>query len=287
MGIIFTAAVVACKALSNSLLNMVAKTKIKSRSGHYLFATLASAVALLFVIIYSKGIPEIESVDILHGIILGVLAIGEEFFLLSALECGAMSTTVMCALMAFPLGHIAFGHANVPAIIISLAAIMLVMLDRFNKDFDNEHERHEFVHWRKYAITLIIITALVEIEEKSHTLVATSENHMGYYFVAYLTGVILAGGLFLWRSKGKKEETKFEWDIKFVIVILFCGIMKALIYIVLGLAAAELTEELVVEVNGSIVMVLLLLMDRFVFKTKLKWNHYLATALAIINFLVV
>jgi len=188
MGPLIMVLVALSRSLNNSVMNIVAKTRIKSRSGHYLFATLASAVALLLIIALCRGIPEIESVDILHGIILGVLLIGEEFFLLSALECGNMTATVICALMAFGLTRIAsvplWGHEMVfiDAIFIVLAAIsvLLLTLDFCNNKIRNEKaEWNEFRHWRKYALILIAITALVEIEEKAHTMVvpSTSEIH--------------------------------------------------------------------------------------------------------------
>jgi len=283
------AAVVACRSLNNCVLNTVAKTRIKSRSGHYLFAAIASAVALLFVIIICRGIPKIESADVLQGIVLGIIAIGEEFFLLSALECGSVSMTMIVALTSFSITHMAgvplWGHGlnalDWAGIIISIACIFVLLLDCFNRGIESAYEKKEFSHWRKHALILLVFTALIEIAEKTHAETAVSGNHMGYYFVAFLTGTILAGSLFLWRYKGKKEPTQFVWDGKFILMLLFCGIMKALIYIVAGLAAAELTEELVSIINSCVLIVVLIIIDILYFKAKLRLNNYIAAIMAI------
>jgi len=67
-----------------------------------------------------------------------------------------------------------------------------------------------------------------------------------------------------------------------VAIFIFCGLMKGLIGIQIWRIAADWTEKTAAIINNCSLIVLIVLIDRFLFKTKLRWNHYVAAAVAIL-----
>lgn len=282
-------AVLVCDGVLLSVVqNSLVKKYIHNQSDNFLYIAAVYLTGSL-VIFAAGGRFQCSDYTRILGVITGVLIIAETLFSTNALRYGPMSLTNLLSMSSMVIPMLPAGilwnewmtPLQITAAVLMLLSMALIMNLFRKKDRAEDRSTKVDPRWVVFALLCFLAGGLMGFPQKYQTMSVWSGEIMSYLLYAFLTAVLLSVPCFLFTYKGKKEPVTLRMSGKLTAGILGCGVMMALLHILTMKALDAIDLSVVFPVCNGGRLIIVTLVDVFLFRQKLSKQQVLGIVVGI------